>query len=100
MPTYSEIDKKVDIYAYAITMYEVIMKKHLFHEITKAAELIRLIREGSRPTYEPGLEYQAYKFPSVVIMGWAHNPNDRPSINDIIQLIEPELSPTPTKLDI
>ena len=88
---YSESDKKIDVYAFAVTIYEVVSGKTMFHELPNASEMVSAIRHGLRPT-EP-LKFANVKSLNFIIKnGWLQDQRKRPTIDEVVLSLEEDLN--------
>jgi serine/threonine protein kinase len=72
---------KVDVYAFALIVYEVIGGREPFGDVTNAAPIAIRVAAGHRPDLHSGIPKP---FRRLISDCWAQNPGDRPSFDEII----------------
>ena len=89
-----EKDKKIDVYAFAITLYEVVTGMPPWIEASQTREIIASIKAGQRPNghqkFLPEYEVngdRAYLI-NLIDKCWAQDPDTRPSFDEIVGLVE------------
>ena len=91
-----EEDKKVDVYAYAVTMYEVVFRKEPYQGESDFAQIMFKVKAGIRPPIVPDIENSFKAFPQLlgsIKNGWASSPDARPSFDEIRKGLKQELEP-------
>jgi hypothetical protein len=88
--TTTEIDKAVDVYAYAITVFQMVTRSICFANLT-ADKIEELVTSGIRPEF-PDAVYEIYKelHPEVLRMiqiAWAQEPEKRPTFSSICSML-------------
>ena len=76
--------KSSDCYALGMVIYETISGKLPFHNYTDFTVPLKVMR-CERPRREAEFEESLWK---MLEMCWAPNPNDRPSVEDVLQCLE------------
>lgn len=75
---------KVDVYSFAILMYEVLTGNEAYPGITGGVKLMNLVSEGFRPEFrgeiKPSLE-------SLIRQCWSQEPDQRPTFEDIYNFL-------------
>ena len=82
-------DKKVDVYSYAITMYEVLTESQAWKDESKDLIVPNVIM-GVRPVIPEAKlkEYESYpSMLDVILIGWDGNPDRRPLFHEILDMI-------------
>ena len=90
--------KPSDCYALGMVVYETISGNLPFHEHTDLTVFVKVL-EGERPRRGVGFTKSLWE---MLKLCWASQPNDRPSIEDVLQCLEmaPDLSePPPPEVD-
>lgn len=89
-----EKDKKIDVYAFAITLYEVVTGMPPWIEASQTREIIASIKAGKRPNGHQKFlpEYEsngdrAYLI-NLIDKCWAQDPAVRPSFDEIVGFVE------------
>jgi serine/threonine protein kinase len=77
-----EYTGKVDVYAYAVMMCEILVGSFAFEEITSVSELRSKIIRGLRPQVPRNIP-QAYQ--ELMAAGWSQEAAARPEFSDIIE---------------
>ncbi|XP_061458657.1 receptor-interacting serine/threonine-protein kinase 2 [Rhineura floridana] len=86
---------KHDIYSYAIIMWEVMSRKQPFEDVVNPLQIMYSVSQGKRP--DTGEEYLPLDIPhrslilSLMVCGWAQNPDERPSFSRCLIELEPVL---------
>ncbi|KAJ5066257.1 hypothetical protein M0811_03590 [Anaeramoeba ignava] len=80
---YSE---KVDIYSYGVVLWELITRKVPYRQVTDPIQLgIQVGFQNLRPDLD---QIKDENWKNLILKCWANNPNDRPSSNEIIQILD------------
>lgn len=90
--------KEVDVYAFAILAYEIITGKAPFHELGNVSQ-IRLwnkVLDGERPIFTPDVPE---KMQNLISRCWSKEPKQRPSFNEIFQVLSTDFSFSPETID-
>ena len=85
-----ESDKAIDVYAYAMTLYEVLMQKVPWHGLN-TTQIKENVLSGHRPPIEPKTRFE--DIPLIVQFierCWSQNPLERPRFQDICKGIMEE----------
>ena len=83
----ARINKKCDIYSYAMVMYELVQLKIPFHEDNYTKVVLKTV-QGKRPTL-PESESECPSFlRRLIVASWSADPNERPSFSDIIVALD------------
>ena len=82
----TEIDKKIDVFAYSMILYETLTRQVPWSDIKDLAEIKAVVTSGERPalTHQGSLN-SAVSF--IVEKGWTHSPYERPSFDEILQIL-------------
>jgi len=79
-------DEKVDVYSYAMVMFEIICLELPFDDEDEAC-IPRLVAQGSRPDLE-AVPPDCPRFLAQLMMGcWAHNPAQRPGFERVLRIL-------------
>jgi hypothetical protein len=81
------------VYSFAITLYEMLTLKRLYHPIEKAAEFVENLRNGLRPNLEDSnlQQFEAqYPICNLINNCWQALPEARPSFLDINTYLNPK----------
>lgn len=84
--TGTNYDEKVDIYSYAMILFEIICREIPFEE-EEPANVGRLTLAGNRPDMEAVPPDCPETLSDVMVTCWAHNPKERPSFANILQIL-------------
>lgn len=79
-----EYTKSSDVYSFAIVAYQILCFKRPFQNLT-LIELISKIINGDRPEFESMIP-ECYK--NLICKCWSSDPKDRPSFNEIVDLLK------------
>ena len=89
-----EEDKKIDVYAWAVTIFEVIERRnawdHAEFEVISSS-----VKSGSRPQFnaETRKKYDSLKYLfDLVQVAWSQNPYERPEFDSIRSQLIPKLA--------
>ena len=84
-PKFSELEMKMDVYAFAITMYETISRTIPWKGLSKF-DLYEKVDNGERPEIPESSRYTGDFKPIVELIRrcWAQAPNDRPEFQDVL----------------
>jgi serine/threonine protein kinase len=83
----TEEDKKIDVYAFAITLYEITFRKSAWPRMDNH-DLFELVCRGERPIIDTAMIYKLCKIGSVlksIRSGWDQTASLRPSFEEIYQ---------------
>lgn len=75
---------KCDVYAFAMTLFELYTGKTPFHEIQRVPVVIKKICEGSRPGVGPRPSGCPPAFIDLMQRCWHQNPKNRPTFSEIL----------------
>ena len=78
-----QIDKKVDVFAYAMTMFWVITGQKPWDGML-SNEIETQVVKGVRPTFPEAPTFSEPKLISIVKRCWDHNPHLRPSFDSLV----------------
>ena len=83
-PKHTEIEMKVDVYAFAITMFEVISRVSPWKGMGKF-DLYERVGEGKRPEFPKDImkRKELNEMIEIIEACWHQNPNDRPNFDSI-----------------
>ena len=85
-----EIDKKVDVFAFAISLWELLERKRPWSTTTGdyiSTEAIRhKVLMGERPVFSQHVEQSYPKLWNGCVLAWSQNPVMRPSFDDLYRL--------------
>ena len=87
----SDLDKKIDVYAYGLTMYEVMFGGSFWKDVDYA-EIIARVQRGDRPgidmlPFEMQTHADTKILINIVTECWKQNPIDRPAFGDIYNIL-------------
>lgn len=93
-------DQKVDVYSYAITMYEILFEKTPYN-LPSAFLIFSAVIKGNRPDMTNKSIFLRYgeSLYNLIQNCWCPSPQVRPTFNDIVQLL-PSILPKDTDLNI
>jgi serine/threonine protein kinase len=77
--------QKADVYSFALILFSIVVGHHLFEETDDLgyyAERPLVINDDAIPIFVSGFVRQ------LILSGLSTNPNDRPSFNDIIEILK------------
>ena len=85
-PKFSELEMKMDVYAYAITMYETISRITPWRGLSKF-DLYEKVNNGERPEIPESSRYTGdlKQIVELIRICWAQAPNDRPGFDEILK---------------
>lgn len=89
----------VDVYAFSILAYEIVAGKQPFYELGKDLNAITLrqkVLNGDRPSLSDDIPENMQK---LLQRCWSQNPNERPSFDEIFQLLSSDFSYSPEDVD-
>jgi hypothetical protein len=75
-----DYNEKVDIYSFALMLYEVVVGRPVFPRTLTLGCLMRKVLNGERAEVPGGVENIVE---DLIQRGWSHNKNDRPSFSEI-----------------
>ncbi|OHT01189.1 hypothetical protein TRFO_32077 [Tritrichomonas foetus] len=87
--TENHYNPKVDVYAFAILVYELITGCVAFAEIKNFAIIAQKVTAGQRPPFTRPID-PIYK--DLITNCWAQNPIDRPNFVDIVDIIDKNIN--------
>ncbi len=76
---------KADIYAFAYIMYEILTTKTAFKNYNIHKLMVEVIINRNRPEMD---SFVPQSFQNLIKRCWAHNPDDRPDSEEIVNLLE------------
>eukprot|EP00939_MAST-03C_sp_MAST-3C-sp1_P004180 g4180.t1 len=83
---YSE---KVDVYAFAIVLYETLALKMPWTEFAFSHQILSAVESGDRPAIDPRLKYEAPRqFVALMKRCWAQDPEDRCGFDEIYDTLQ------------
>lgn len=81
-----EYSKKSDVFSFSLILYELITNETFYKEIENNIESIQKVLENeTRPEINESI-HECYK--KLIEACWSHDPNDRPSFEDIVSLLK------------
>lgn len=84
----TDYDEKVDVYSYAMVLYEVLCQEVPFEE-EDPADVGKFTLGGIRPDLEAVPPDCPDVLRSLMISCWAHDPKQRPGFDTIVKILEP-----------
>ena len=83
----SQLDKKIDVFAYGMTLYWLAAGKKPWADISNPEEIEGLVVAGERPKFDAEDESNEVKklLQSVSVKCCLQDPNDRPSFEEILK---------------
>lgn len=92
-------DQKIDVFSYAITMYEVLFEKQSF-KVNNAFHVFNAITSGKRPELGDKKTFQYGEgLYNLIQKCWSPSSQVRPSFDDILQVF-PSILPADTNMEI
>eukprot|EP00794_Sanderia_malayensis_P020289 gene20289-22275_t len=93
MLQYSKKDEytaKVDVYSFAMVLYESITKRRPFQETEGEIEINRLVKDRKRPGFHdvPAAYFGFLTLTELMLKAWEHEAMTRPSSKDILQQLK------------
>lgn len=80
-------DKKVDVYAYAMTVWELLSRRrNWFGERLALADIQAKVMRGRRPDIEEALRSSHPDLVAIIEVAWRYSPHQRPTFEDILGL--------------
>ena len=87
----SQLDKKIDVFAYGMTLYWLAAVKKPWVEISNVDEIERLVVSGERPKFDPedeSIDDVKKLLQSVSVKCCLQDPNNRPSFAEILSILQ------------
>ena len=78
------MDKKIDVFAYGMTVYWLAAGNKPWAEISSPAEIEKLVVAGERPKFDAESKKVKKLLQSVSVKCCLQDPNDRPSFQEIL----------------
>ncbi|KAG0617827.1 hypothetical protein M758_4G018000 [Ceratodon purpureus] len=88
-PSWEDL-KRIDIYSFGMTCYEIVTGNFPFHGIRDEGVLLEMIKKGERPKLPETL---ADHFKGLIASCWEEDPKKRPSFEKICQFLDNVPSP-------
>ena len=79
----TKVNQRCDLFSYGMVLYEIFVHKVPFSDLDQAVDVLTSIHDGKRPSIP--LELPLY-IRELMQSCWKHNPYDRPSFEEIIQV--------------
>ena len=89
----------VDVYAFAILAYEIVTGKTPFYELGKKIDLLTLakkVKKGIRPSLSDDIPEN---MKDLLQQCWSQDPKERPSFDEVFQLLSSDFSYSPEDVD-
>ena len=89
-----DIHKKIDVYSFAMTMYELMFEKEPWFGFPYPA-IAQAVKSGTRPELYNHILQKYASYPSIIediIRGWHQNPENRPDFTTIVLHLEQQLT--------
>ena len=85
-----EYDSKVDVFSYAMVLYELISRRRPFYDCDSAIEVNNALKEGKRPRFYniDNTKYSLLTLTELMIKTWAQEAVKRPSSLDITRQLK------------
>jgi serine/threonine protein kinase len=80
----SNYDEKVDVYSYAIVLWEMLAKRPPFPGMDAAQVAVQVVQENVRPTFPAGLPDAVT---GLIKACWSRDPTKRPSFSSILKFL-------------
>ena len=83
----SDRDKAIDVYSYAVSMYEAVFQSEPWSKMSHIA-IADSVMGGERPVLHESTVVAYRPFPeiiNIIVQAWDQNPNMRPSMESISQ---------------
>ena len=84
---FEETTKKVDVYSYAIVLYEIITGIPAWDKIKKMQLRVSIL-SGKRPEFPNSLKEEFSQIKEIIQKCWAQNPVDRPTFTEILHQLQ------------
>ena len=87
---HKDSDKPIDVYAYAMTLWEVLMQRYPWQGF-RADQIRNNVLNGNRPEIEPKNRFDDVRTVVEIIQkSWMQNPADRPTFRKIVDVLAGE----------
>ena len=84
--TEAEVSKKVDVYAFGITLWEILAHLPPWDK-TRSSEFYRLVADGGRPEI-PDVDFAAHGWCELMKACWHQEPKARPTFGTILSTLK------------
>lgn len=76
-----EYNELVDVYSYAMVLYELLSKRRPFHKVQSALEINAAVKEGKRPVFYdlPDTKVRLLTLTELILKCWVQEPTKRPT---------------------
>lgn len=80
-----EYDETVDVYSYAMVLYELISKRRPFHQAQSALEINSAIKDGKRPIFYdlPNTKVSLFTLTDLMLNCWKQQATKRPKSSEV-----------------
>ncbi|CAG8687015.1 8135_t:CDS:2, partial [Ambispora gerdemannii] len=95
--TYVAYSREMDVYSFAIVMWEIAARKEPFYQISDNIEVSEKIKKGDRPSPNPNDIMPEYQ--RIMELGWAQSFRFRPTMQQIIHELHMLYKPVKTKYE-
>ena len=75
---------KVDVYSYAMTIYEIASGQKPWNDIKDSNDIVELVLDGKRPNI---VESIPDRIAELIEVCWSQKPADRPSFIDVLNIL-------------
>lgn len=80
-------DERIDVYSYAMILFEVICQKIPFAEVEAHHLLALRVVAGSRPNLDSVPDTCPHALRCLMVSCWAQDPDERPDFNSIVEML-------------
>jgi len=80
-----EYSEMVDVYSFAMVLYELISRRRPFQELKNQFEINAMVKEGKRPAFYdlPGIKVRFLTLTELMLKCWVQEATNRPNMKDV-----------------
>ena len=80
----AKINQRCDVFSYGMVLYEIFAHRLPFSDVREGVDVLPTVREGMRPSIPPDVPPHIRQ---LIETCWKHRPHDRPTFDQIIQVL-------------